>query len=103
MISSFWAELFQLGSVWVRNNIRPRESRASVASGTGPITYLRRQRIRRARSALLRVAKHDEWRSKWAHELQSRAGHNMTLVAMANKTVGMVWAMLRIGENYKIA
>jgi len=50
-----------------------------------------------------RLAKHDDWRSKWAQELQSRAGHNKTLVAMANKTARMAWAMLRSGENYKIA
>src|SRR3546814_12898812 len=48
--------------------------------------YLRRQLIHGARSALLRIAKHDDRRSKWAQELQSRAGHNKTLVAMANKT-----------------
>jgi hypothetical protein len=50
---------------------------------------------------LLRVAKHDDRRSKWAQELQSRAGHNKTLVAMANKTARIAWAMLRSGENYK--
>lgn len=65
--------------------------------------YLRRQLIHGARSALLRVAKHDDRRSKWAQELQSRAGHNKTLVAMANKTARMAWAMLRSGESYKMA
>lgn len=64
---------------------------------------LRRQLIHGARSALLRVAKHDDRRSKWAQELQSRAGHNKTLVAMANKTARIAWAMLRSGENYKMA
>jgi len=52
---------------------------------------------------LLRIAKHDDRRSKWAQELQSRAGHNKTLVAMANKTARMAWAMLRSGESYKMA
>ena len=65
--------------------------------------YLRRQLIHGARSALLRIAKHDDRRSKWAQELQSRAGHNKTLVAMANKTARMAWAMLRSGESYKMA
>lgn len=53
-------------------------------------------------STLLRIAKHDDQRSKWAQELQSRAGHNKPLVAMANKTARMVWAMLRSGESYKM-
>ena len=65
--------------------------------------YLRRQLIHGARSALLRIAKHDDRRSKWAQELQSRAGHNKTLVAMANKTARMAWAKLRSGESYKMA
>lgn len=65
--------------------------------------YLRRQLIHGARSALLRIAKHDDQRSKWAQELQSRVGHNKTLVAMANKTARMAWAMLRSGESYKTA
>lgn len=65
--------------------------------------YLRRQLIHGARSALLRIAKHDDRRSKWAQELQTRAGHNKTLVAMANKTARMAWAILRTGESYKMA
>lgn len=36
-------------------------------------------------------------------ELLSRAGHNKTLVAMANKTARIAWAMLRNEENYKMA
>ena len=51
--------------------------------------YLRRQLVHGARSALLRIAKHSDRRSKWAQELQTRAGHNKTLVAMANKTARM--------------
>lgn len=65
--------------------------------------YLKRQLIHGARSALLQVAKHEHRRSKCAQILQSRAGHNKTLVAMANKTARIAWAMLRSGENYKMA
>ena len=65
--------------------------------------YLRRQLIHGARSALLRISKHEDRRSKWAQDLLSRAGHNKTLVAMANKTARMAWAILRSGESYKIA
>ena len=65
--------------------------------------YLRRQLVHGARSALLRIARYDDRHSKWAQALQARAGHNKTLVAMANKTARMAWAMLRNGENYKMA
>lgn len=65
--------------------------------------YLRRQLVHGARSALLRIARHDDRRSKWAQELQTRAGHNETLVAMANKTARIAWAMLHNGESYKVA
>ena len=65
--------------------------------------YLRRQLVHGARSVLYRIDKKDDRRFKWAQELLSRAGHNKTLVAMANKTARMAWAMLRSGENYKKA
>lgn len=65
--------------------------------------YLRRKLMHGARSALLRIAKHDDRRSKWAQELQSRAGHDKTLVAMANKTARIAWAMLQNGGSYKMA
>jgi transposase len=65
--------------------------------------YLRRQLVHGARSALLRIAKYDDRHSKWAQALQARAGHNKTLVAMANKTARMAWAMLRNGQSYKMA
>ncbi len=65
--------------------------------------YLRRQLIHGARSVLLRIARHDDRRARWAQDLLARAGHNKTLVAIANKTARIAWAMLRSGENYKAA
>ena len=64
--------------------------------------YLRRQLVHGARSVLYRIDTRDDRRSKWTRELRSRAGHNKTLVAMANKTARIAWAMLRNGENYKM-
>ncbi|MDZ7824199.1 MAG: IS110 family transposase [Ahrensia sp.] len=65
--------------------------------------YLRRQLVHGARSALLRIARYDDQRSKWAQALLARVGHNKTLVAMANKTARIAWAMLRSEESYKTA
>ena len=65
--------------------------------------YLRRQLVHGARSALLRIARYDDQRSKWVQALLARVGHNKTLVAMANKTARIAWSMLRNEESYKMA
>ncbi len=65
--------------------------------------YLRRQLIHGARSVLIRIAHRNDRRSRWAQDLLARAGHNRTLVAMANKTARTAWAILRNGENYRAA
>jgi len=65
--------------------------------------YLRRQLIHGARSVLIRISARSDRRDKWAQELLVRAGHNKTLVAIANKTARMAWAVLRSGESYKAA
>jgi transposase len=65
--------------------------------------YLRRQLIHGARSVLIRISARSDRRAKWAQELLVRAGHNKTLVAIANKTARMAWAVLRRGESYKAA
>lgn len=65
--------------------------------------YLRRQLIHGARSVLIRISARSDRRAKWAQELLVRAGHNKTLVAIANKTARMAWAVLRSGESYKAA
>lgn len=65
--------------------------------------YLRRQLIHGARSVLIRIAKRNDQHARWAQDLLARAGHNKTLVAIANKTARIAWAMLRSGEAYKAA
>ena len=65
--------------------------------------YLRRQPTHGARSVLIRIAHRNDRRSRWAQDLLARAGHNKTLVAMADKTARIGWAILRNGENYKAA
>ncbi|MEO3416125.1 IS110 family transposase [Roseovarius sp. CAU 1744] len=63
--------------------------------------YLRRQLIHGARSVLIRIANRNDRRAKWAQDLLARAGHNKTLVAIANKTARIAWAVLRSEEGYK--
>jgi transposase len=65
--------------------------------------YLRRQLIHGARSVLIRIAGRSDRRAKWAQDLLARAGHNKTLVAIANKTARIAWAVLRSGATYKTA
>ena len=65
--------------------------------------YLRRQLIHGARSVLIRIAGRSDRRAKWAQDLIARAGHNKSLVAIANKTARMAWSILRSGESYKEA
>ena len=65
--------------------------------------YLRRQLIHGVRSVLMRIAGRIDRRAKWAQDLFARAGHNKTLVAIANKPARIAWAVLRSGESYKAA
>ncbi len=65
--------------------------------------YLRRQMIRGARSVMFRLAKHDDRRSHWLKGLAARRGFNRTVVALANKTARVAWALLKRKENYVAA
>jgi transposase len=65
--------------------------------------YLRRQMIHGARSVVMRLAKHDDRSSEWLQELVARRGFNRTLVALANKTAIIAWALLTRKEEYAAA
>ena len=63
--------------------------------------YLRRLLVHGAR-ADLRWSKHrKERRSLWQESLLARRPTNVVLVAMANKTARVVWAMLSRGETFR--
>ena len=63
--------------------------------------YLRKLLVHGAR-ADLRWSKHrKERRSIWQESLLARRPTNVVLVAMANKTVRVVWAMLSRGETFR--
>ena len=65
--------------------------------------YLRRQMIHGARSVVMRLAKHDDRRSEWLKGLTARRGFNRTIVALANKTARIAWALLTRNEDYVAA
>lgn len=65
--------------------------------------YLRRQMIHGARAVISRLAHHDDARSRWLKALVERRGFNRTIVALANKTARIAWAVLARGEEYAAA
>jgi transposase len=65
--------------------------------------YLRRQMIHGARSVMFRLAKHDNRRSQWLKGLAARRGFNRTVVALANKTARLAWALLTRKVDYVAA
>ena len=62
--------------------------------------YLRRQIIHGARAVIIRLSKHNDRRSEWLKELLVRRGFNRTIVALANKTARIAWALLARNEEY---
>lgn len=65
--------------------------------------YLRRQMIHGARAVVSRLAKHDDRQSEWLKALVARRGINRTVVALANKTARIAWALLARKEEYAAA
>jgi transposase len=65
--------------------------------------YLRRQMIHGARSIAFRMAGRDDARSKWLRALVARRGFNRAVVALANKTARIAWALLTRRETYRAA
>lgn len=65
--------------------------------------YLRRQMIHGARSVAFRSAGREDERSKWLQAVVARRGFNRAVVALANKTARIAWALLTRQETYKVA
>ena len=63
--------------------------------------YLRRLLVHGARIVLFWSRRRKETRSDWLEALLARRPTNVVMVAMANKTARVVWAMLRRGEAYQ--
>ena len=56
--------------------------------------YIRYLLIHGARAALRAAGRHDNRRSRWALEVESRRGRNIATVALANKNARAAWAIL---------
>ena len=65
--------------------------------------YLRRLLVHGARTVLFWSRRRKETRSAWIEGLLARRPTNVVLVAMANKTARIVWAMLSRGETFRAA
>jgi transposase len=56
-----------------------------------------------ARAVMFRLAKRDDRRSQWLKGLAARLGFNRAIVALANKTARIAWAVLARKEDYLAA
>lgn len=63
--------------------------------------YIRRLLVHGARANLRWSRRKKEGRSTWQEALLARRPTNVVLVAMANKTARVVWAMLNRGETFR--
>ena len=63
--------------------------------------YLRSLLIHGARSVIRQAKNRDDHLSQWVMRLARRSHPNVAVVAMANKTTRMAWAMLRHGADYQ--
>jgi transposase len=63
--------------------------------------YLRQLVIHGARSILRCVDRKTDRTSRWASALKERRHNNIAVVAMANKTVRIAFALLKKGETYR--
>ena len=64
---------------------------------------LRRQMIHGARAVAFRVSGRDDARSNWLKALVERRGFNRAVVALANKTARIAWALLTRSQSHALA
>lgn len=62
--------------------------------------YLRKQLVHGARAAVRTAARHDDPLSQWVQKLLARKHTNKVVVALANKTARMAWALIRYESDY---
>ena len=65
--------------------------------------YLRALIIHGARAALRVAERKRDPRSIWISRIKLRRGPNVAAVALANRNVRVMWALLVRGDNYRMA
>jgi len=93
-------------AAWI--GVTPREHSSGETRRLGSIskrgdTYLRTLLVHGARAAVRSALGKDDPRSRWIAALVKRCGHNKAVVAVANKNVRILWALLTTGECYRSA
>jgi transposase len=64
--------------------------------------YVRCLLIHGARAATLAASKKTDRKSNWINSLREKKGYNVAAVALANKTVRTIWAILTHNTDYKL-
>jgi len=59
--------------------------------------------IHGARSVVRWAHRHEHGQSQWIQQVIARAGKNKAVVALANKMMRIVWAVLRHGESFQMS
>lgn len=101
------AKMFRRGrdcSAWL--GLVPRQHSTGGKTVLGGISkrgdrYLRTNLIHGARSVIARASSKTDARSRWLQQLTSRVGMNKACVALANKNVRILWALMASGESYR--
>lgn len=65
--------------------------------------YLRYLLVHGARAVLRTCQEKKDPLSLWCNALNQRRGYNKACVALANKTARTIWAVMKTGQNYKVA
>jgi transposase len=92
-------------AVWL--GLTPKQSSSGERFNSGGITkrgnsYLRKQLVHGARSALARCRGKDDALSRWGLALIERRGVNKACVAMAARMARLAWTLINRNEMYKL-
>jgi transposase len=64
-------------------------------------SYLRQLMVHGARAAVRTAKHHNDALSQWIRQLQKRKHTNVVVIALANKTARMAWALIRHDSDYE--
>lgn len=92
-------------SAWL--GLTPGQHSSGGKARLGHITktgdkYLRRLLVLGARAVLMHAPHHTDPVSRWALQLKERRGFGRAVVAIAAKNARMCWALLQLGDAFKV-